>query len=1215
MKKLLALLLALPLFHGVAHAQWAQFPNSTAFFSTPTTIGGVPPGTAGQAYTSNGPLLPPSFGTLSCLGGGTGLTAAPAAGSILIGTGKCWQIGTIQGGTNVTITNTGGVITISSTGGGGGSVTFETNGLANANQAIFNLENSAATNGLILTAVNTSGGNVQLGFTGALTNAGLANSSITLGSTNVALGATATTLAGFSSISSTSFTGALTGNASTATTASGLSGLAANTIICNPTGSIASSQTCTLGTNLSFSGNVINATAGAGGVASITGDGALITNSASTGGVTLTLGNTGVGYGVWGNIGSSSGAPGYHALSSYPTAAFPTLNQNTTGTAANVTATSNATLATLSALSLPYSQLTGAPASLPASSVTVGTTTVASGTTDYVLYDNGGTLGNTNAPAISGVNLTALPTNTALYPTLNQSTSGNAATATAATNLAGGTANQIPYQTAASTTAFFSAADYGVQIYGSSGVPSALAGAAGVLQGSASAIPAWTTAPTLTGANFSAIPNGALTNSSVTIGSTNVALGATTTTLAGLSSVTATTFTGALTGNASTATTATNLAGGSANQLPYQTAAGATSFETTVTAAQSAAISGDVTKAAGSASATVTKVNNGAIPVSAACAGTNSSGQFNSCSTTGSGSTVVLATSPTLVTPNIDAATGTSLSVSGQLTSTVATGTAPLVVSSTTQVANLNAASVGGFTLPCTVPSIASASGEYLTNNGSTCSWGTPAGSGTVNTALQYSLPYYSASGTANTLSGLNSPTSGAGYYTLRFDPTSTTAVAPTADQVGAIVRSISGATSTDTALYSDVLGVVLHDKAGSAAVTETLPTPTTLVNAHFAYNYCNDSANTDTITPTTWTIALNGGSAGASISVGTGVCATVTVDPFNASQWDAFTYGAGGSGAQLNVAQTWSAAQTFPSSDILVKGTSTGTTAVASANASSTNYTATLPANTGTIGELNLAQTWTAAQTYGSSTTFNYAPGASSSEIYANTNPYSGGSGSTTQPLWYFTTGATAPTTWSTGGTYIGWNAASTFTGNWLDFHVNGGASVFSINYQGNVTGGTYNGTTIPSSATLLTSGGALGTPSSGVATNLTGTASGLSIGGNAATATQLAASWLNTASSGTSVTPICATGQRQTVTTVTATGNLTINLPTGCGEGQSVILKVTYTASITYTWVSGYHANASGPGAIPTSSGGSSGVDFFTFYDDAANSRFDYLAGAQAF
>lgn len=67
-------------------------------------------------------------------------------------------------------------------------------------------------------------------------------------------------------------------------------------------------------------------------------------------------------------------------------------------------------------------------------------------------------------------------------------------------------------------------------------------------------------------------------------------------------------------------------------------------------------------------------------------------GVIEEIATTGSGN-VVRATSPTLVTPVLGAATGTSLSVSGQLTSTVATGTAPLVVTSTTPVANL---SIGG---------------------------------------------------------------------------------------------------------------------------------------------------------------------------------------------------------------------------------------------------------------------------------------------------------------------------------------------------------------------------------------------------------------------------------------------------------------------------------------------------------------------------------------
>jgi hypothetical protein len=54
------------------------------------------------------------------------------------------------------------------------------------------------------------------------------------------------------------------------------------------------------------------------------------------------------------------------------------------------------------------------------------------------------------------------------------------------------------------------------------------------------------------------ITNTQLANSSLTVGSTNIALGATTSTLAGLSTVTATNFTGALTGNAATATLATN---------------------------------------------------------------------------------------------------------------------------------------------------------------------------------------------------------------------------------------------------------------------------------------------------------------------------------------------------------------------------------------------------------------------------------------------------------------------------------------------------------------------------------------------------------------------------------------------------------------------------------------------------------------------------------
>ena len=102
---------------------------------------------------------------------------------------------------------------------------------------------------------------------------------------------------------------------------------------------------------------------------------------------------------------------------------------------------------------------------------------------------------------------------------VNINITGNAATATKATNLNDGTAGAIPYQTASNVTAF-------------------LASASGVLVGGNP--PTFSTTPTLTGTNFTGIPNGALTNSSVTIGTTAVSLGATSLTLAGLTSVTLT---------------------------------------------------------------------------------------------------------------------------------------------------------------------------------------------------------------------------------------------------------------------------------------------------------------------------------------------------------------------------------------------------------------------------------------------------------------------------------------------------------------------------------------------------------------------------------------------------------------------------------------------------------------------------------------------------
>jgi hypothetical protein len=94
---------------------------------------------------------------------------------------------------------------------------------------------------------------------------------------------------------------------------------------------------------------------------------------------------------------------------------FPTLNQSTTGLAANITAASNSTLATLSALLLPYSQLSGTP-TIPTSANWPNAGTCASG-----LYVT--TLTNSIAPLCATVQYAQLG---GTVPIWNQNTIGTA---------------------------------------------------------------------------------------------------------------------------------------------------------------------------------------------------------------------------------------------------------------------------------------------------------------------------------------------------------------------------------------------------------------------------------------------------------------------------------------------------------------------------------------------------------------------------------------------------------------------------------------------------------------------------------------------------------------------------------------------------------------------------------------------------------------------
>ena len=145
-------------------------------------------------------------GTLTA-GGGTG-----TSGQLLRSTGTGVEWATVSGtGTVTSITAgtglTGGTIT------GSGTIAIDST-------VVTLTDTQTLTNKTIAASNNTISGltNSNLSGSAGISNANLANSSVTIGSTNISLGATATTIAGLSSVTSTSFVGSLTGNADTATT-------------------------------------------------------------------------------------------------------------------------------------------------------------------------------------------------------------------------------------------------------------------------------------------------------------------------------------------------------------------------------------------------------------------------------------------------------------------------------------------------------------------------------------------------------------------------------------------------------------------------------------------------------------------------------------------------------------------------------------------------------------------------------------------------------------------------------------------------------------------------------------------------------------------------------------------------------------------------------------------------------------------------------------
>ena len=360
----------------------------------------------------------------------------------------------------------------------------------------------------------------------------------------------------------------------------------------------------------------------------------------------------------------------------------------------------------------------------------------------------------------------------------------------------------------------------------------------------------------------------------------------------------------------------------------------------------------------------------------------------------------------------------------------------------------------------------------------------------------------------------------------------------------------------------------------------------------------------TGTGTTVTVPVSSGGGCAGLVTTV-EDVAGTVT---FNASGSDTFTVLNGGNATDradyfhhdtgtIRHAQTtalrafgkWksrrvASAPSLPHSPITASGSTTVTVGCATCVTSSGSLT-NAAIMTGTVSGGQTSQTPNGSSTLDSSGNMSLAGtlgvtglatatggvaipkagAASTSALYLTGAAYTGGTGTTNYPLIYKNNG-TAPTTWSANGTEFGINTSSGFTGNMLDFHVNGGASVAKLDYQGNLTVNACTGCSavslaFPLTVSSVTSGGIpYFSSTTAMATSALLTANSPVIGGGAGTAPKTVAgltfdgtSVLTLGVAGTSVGGIGfknATSGTVTLQPVTgALGTVTVSLPAAAG------------------------------------------------------------------
>ena len=124
------------------------------------------------------------------------------------------------------------------------------------------------------------------------------------------------------------------------------------------------------------------------------------------------------------------------------------------------------------------------------------------------------------------------------------------------------------------------------------------------------------------------------------------------------------------------------------------------------------------------------------------------------------------------------------------------------------------------------------------------------------------------------------------------------------------------------------------------------------------------------TISSSTVTVGVAGSNAGALRLAGSS-SGNVTIATVATTSGTATLPANTGTIAELNLAQSWTATQTFAASGIQLTGSSTGVTTLASANAGASNFTMTIPAATDTVAELGQANGFTGNNTFAGTSIF----------------------------------------------------------------------------------------------------------------------------------------------------------------------------------------------------------------------------------------------------